>query len=222
MFATVVWLLWVLGLQVGVNGVAGLLAVLVALAFAVWALALPGVGRTGRAALGAVAVAVLGASVMWAWPTLQPEAPLAASNTPAKPAASRWQPWSPAAVAQARAEGRPVFVDFTAAWCVTCQVNKLTTLSDAAVLADFERRDVQLMRADWTSRDPRITEELARLGRSGVPVYALHAGDAKQPPRLLSEVLTAADIRQALAELPATSSTARPSEPSSTNALRSP
>lgn len=94
-----------------------------------------------------------------------------------------------------------MFVDFTAAWCVTCQLNKHTTLSDPAVLADFERRRVLLLRADWTRRDPEITQELARLGRSGVPVYALYAPSA-QTPLLLSEILSAADLRRALADMP--------------------
>jgi thiol:disulfide interchange protein DsbD len=199
MFATVVWLSWVLGLQVGINGVAGLLAVLVALAFAVWALALPGVSRTGRAVLGAVAVAVLGASAVWAWPTLQPEAPLANTNAPTQPSASRWQAWSPAAVAQARAEGRPVFVDFTAAWCVTCQVNKRLVLNTDDVRAAFAKRNVALVRADWTRRDPAITQALAALGRSGVPVYVLHRPG--KAPLLLPEVLQQQMVLDALATI---------------------
>jgi thiol:disulfide interchange protein DsbD len=198
MFATVVWLLWVLGLQVGVNGVARLLAVLVALAFAAWTLTLTGIGRTGRLLFGGAAVVVLAGSVAWAWPGLKGQLDSTASSAPA--AGQRWQPWSAGAVSQAHARGRPVFVDFTAAWCVTCQVNKLTTLSNAAVLADFDQRGVQLMRADWTRRDPLITAELARLGRSGVPVYALYvAGETS--PRVLSEVLSVAEIRLALADV---------------------
>ena len=74
-----------------------------------------------------------------------------------------------------------MFVDFTAAWCVTCQFNKRTTLADADVLADFDARKVLLLRADWTRRDAAITQELARLGRSGVPVYVLYAPGAGAP-----------------------------------------
>jgi len=75
-----------------------------------------------------------------------------------------------------------VFVDFTAAWCVTCQYNKHTTLADEAVLADFAARRVALLRADWTRRDPAITEALAALGRTGVPVYVLYASSLKGLP----------------------------------------
>ena len=96
--------------------------------------------------------------------------------------------------------GRPVFVDFTAAWCVTCQYNKKTTLADAQLLADFANRQVVLMRADWTRRDPAITQALTALGRSGVPVYALYA--PKQQPVLLSELPSVAEVQAALQKLP--------------------
>ena len=91
-----------------------------------------------------------------------------------------------------------MFVDFTAAWCISCQYNKRTVLADAAVLQDFAARGVVLMRADWTLRDAVITEELRRLGRSGVPVYALHAPGATQP-LLLPEILSTTGVREALA-----------------------
>ncbi len=167
MFATVVWLVWVLGQQAGIDGASALLAVLVALAFAAWAMGSPNLGRKGRLGFGAAGLFALTATTIWAWPNLYPST-LTTSKASTE---AIWQPWSKAAVAKAQAEGRPVFVDFTAAWCVTCQWNKRTTLSDPAVLADFNRRQVLLLRADWTRKEPEITRELSRLGRSGVPVY---------------------------------------------------
>ena len=114
-------------------------------------------------------------------------------------ATDRWQPWEPGKVEQVLASGRPVFVDYTAAWCVTCQYNKKTTLADAALLADLQARKVALLRADWTRRDPAITAALALLGRNGVPVYVLQAPG--RAPVVLSEILSVSEVRAALAAL---------------------
>ncbi len=198
MFATVVWLAWVLGQQSGIDAVAALLALLLAVAFAVWALGSPMLGRTARVGLGSTAVALLAAALAWGGPLLLTSTPAQAA-TPA--ADARWQPWDAARVAELRAQGTPVFVDFTAAWCVTCQFNKRTTLADDAVLADFAARQVVLMRADWTRRDPAISRELGLLGRSGVPVYALYAPGGSGAPQLLPEILSAGAVRDALAGL---------------------
>lgn len=198
MFATVVWLVWVFGQQTGIDAVAALLATLVALAFVAWALAAPGVARRARAALGALALASFAAALSWMIPVLATPALAGARSDATSDGA--WQPWSAEKVAQLRAEGRPVFVDFTAAWCVTCQYNKRTTLSKDEVLKDFEGRKVALLRADWTRRDAAITAELARLGRSGVPVYVLYA-PGTAAPQVLSEILSVADVRNALAKL---------------------
>jgi thiol:disulfide interchange protein DsbD len=89
-----------------------------------------------------------------------------------------------------------VFVDFTAAWCITCQYNKQTVLSDPQVLSAFAAKSVRLMRADWTLRDPAISVALGELGRSGVPVYVLYRKD--QAPVVLSEILTASEVQALL------------------------
>jgi thiol:disulfide interchange protein DsbD len=194
MFATVVWLLWVLGQQSGIDGVAALLLLLVLLTLLIWSLGLQG---RARWALGGLALV----SLLWATGSLGPQVvqlttPSIDTGVADSTGEARWQVWSPQRQAEHLAEGRPVFVDFTAAWCVTCQYNKRTTLSDPALLADMARHNVALLRADWTRRDPVITAELSRLGRNGVPVYAIHRPGA--PALVLSEVLTVKEVRQAL------------------------
>ncbi|MEY4978634.1 MAG: hypothetical protein RLZZ352_904 [Pseudomonadota bacterium] len=197
MLATVVWLLWVLGQQTGIDGVAALLLLLVALALLVWALGLHGKTRRVLAGVSLLGLLWLGWAVV---PTVTRMAEASTEASPATPGStsgSAWQAWSPERQASLLAEGRPVFVDFTAAWCVTCQYNKRTTLADAALLADMAAKNVALLRADWTRRDPAVTAALASLGRNGVPVYALYRQG--QPPQVLSEVLSVADVRAALA-----------------------
>ena len=192
MFGTVVWLVWVLGMQSGIDGAAALLGLLVAIAALVWTLTLQ--GRT-RVVLASVALA-LSAGGFW---TLGND--IAHGQEPVQAAApgSLWQPWEPGKVDQLLAKGQPVFVDFTAAWCVTCQYNKRTTLANEAVLGDIAGKQVALLRADWTRRDPAISQALSQLGRNGVPVYVVYkAGSA---PQVLSEVLSVSEVRAALARL---------------------
>jgi thiol:disulfide interchange protein DsbD len=208
MFATVVWLVWVLGQQTGIDGAAALLLILLALAFLAWALGSPTLGPRARVLLGGLSVVAMAAALIGAAPALRPDAASAVGNTADgrraagdSPTAVEWQPWSAERVAHALAAGQPVFVDFTAAWCVTCQVNKRAALASTSVRAAFVERSVLLLRADWTRRDPAISAELARLGRSGVPVYALYAPGA-QTPRLLSELLSVGEVRDAIEALP--------------------
>jgi thiol:disulfide interchange protein/DsbC/DsbD-like thiol-disulfide interchange protein len=192
MFATVVWLVWVLGQQSGIDAAAALLAVLVALAFAAWTWGAraQGMGRVWSA-IGAALAAV---ALVWAWPMWREvqAAPQQAAT------ASAWQPWAPGKVEAELAAGRSVFVDFTAAWCVSCQVNKRTTLDRAEVQKAFDAHKVVRMRADWTRRDAAIAAELTKLGRNGVPVYALYRPGASAPV-LLPELLTTSVVLDALA-----------------------
>ena len=192
MFATVAWLVWVLGQQSGIDGAGALLAMLVLMALAIWAFTLRGTARTLLAtfsvAMGALGLWAIGPNIV------TPAAPVSSISE-----AGGWQAWEPGRVDQLTAQGQSVFVDFTAAWCVTCQYNKKTTLSNASVLADIEMKNVALLRADWTRRDPAVTAALKQLGRNGVPVYVIYKPG--RAPVVLSEILSVDGIRAELAKL---------------------
>jgi thiol:disulfide interchange protein DsbD len=187
--ATVLWLLWVLGHMAGVDVAVALGALLLCVGLLVWALGLPGLWRGVLAAL-AVLLAVLATQVVL---------PALASPPPGRETVRTegWGVWSADRVAQQLQAGHPVFVDFTAAWCITCQYNKQTVLTRPEVLDAFSERGVTLLRADWTLRDPAISSALAALGRSGVPVYVLYRKD--QAPVVLSEILSVAELQGVLA-----------------------
>jgi thiol:disulfide interchange protein DsbD len=198
MFATVVWLVWVFGQQTGVGGATYLLTALLLLAAAGWM-----VGRWHRtdlrsgllARVASVPVLAL-AAVAVARGAGQEPPPLAVGD--------HWQAFSEEALSSALRRGQPVFVDFTAAWCLTCQVNERLVLSTETVLEAFRARNVALLKADWTRQDPVITAALESLGRNGVPLYALYPGGQDDGPDLLPAILTEEIVLNALAEaLPA-------------------
>ncbi|MGZ5037858.1 MAG: protein-disulfide reductase DsbD family protein [Usitatibacter sp.] len=197
LYATVAWLAWVLGAQSGNDAVFALLAGLVMIAMGAWiygrSLHAPGAWRTALAGILAAAGLVV------AWPGA---GTTGADSSVAIVGEIPWQPWSPEKVRELTASGHPVFVDFTAAWCVTCQVNKRVALHDADVVSSFAAHGVVALKADWTRQDPRITATLAALGRNAVPVYALYL-PGEEAPRLLPEVLTPALVLAEIGQLPA-------------------
>jgi thiol:disulfide interchange protein DsbD len=201
LYATVAWLAWVVGAQAGNDAVLTLLAGLVLIAMGAWVYGRW--GHTGRAWGPAFAVLLAAGGLLLAWPRADASDAAAHPHAPsAKPGELPWQAWSPERVRDLAAQGTPVFVDFTAAWCVTCQVNKRVALHDDAVIKAFAKHGVVALRADWTRQDPRITETLSALGRNAVPVYALYV-PGESAPRLLPELLTPSLVLDELARLPA-------------------
>lgn len=184
-FGTTLWLLWVLGLQGGVNTLMRVLAGVWVLGVAAWIYGPIRRGaRESRRKVGtAVASALLVAGVLAAFPRHAAES-------------IRWEPYSEARLSEARTQGKPVFVDFTAAWCLTCQVNERTTLSARTVQKAFRENGVVPLKADWTNRDPVITAALELHGRSGVPLYVFYPVGGE--PVLLPALLKPGDVLSAV------------------------
>ncbi len=188
LFATAIWLAWVYGQlfgasgnTVGINRMALLLLSFLVLAIAGWALGRwPARWGSAGAALALIVLAV-------ALP-LRPE-----------PAETQiWQPWSPETLAAARASGDPVFIDFTAAWCLSCKVNEAAVLRSGEIEAKLAKGHFRLLKADWTQYDPKITAELASVNRSGVPTYVIYPAGEDVNADVLPELLTRDIVSKAI------------------------
>lgn len=190
LFATVIWLTWVYGrLYSGADAAAGqgsdhiarLLLGFLLLAIAGWVL------RKWPARGGATIAALVIGAVAFATPLYT-----------SKDTTLVWRPYTPATLNAARAAGQPVFIDFTAAWCLSCQVNERLVLKSADVQHEFSAHNVMLIKADWTQYDPAITQQLAMVGRSGVPTYVLYPAGAESKADVLPELLTKPIVLDAL------------------------
>lgn len=204
LYATVGWLLWVLAAQTSNDDYALLWIgfAFVLLAMAAWFYGRFGqsYGKPVRQWFGRGAAVALAVAGMWlGWPK---EATAGSGISGAGNVAGyevNWQKWSPEAVTAARAEGKYVYIDFTARWCATCQTNKAAVFSSDELLREFGQRGVVLFKADWTNKDPQITQELAKWNRSAVPFNLLYAPQRPEPV-VLPELLTGGRVLEALAE----------------------
>jgi thiol:disulfide interchange protein DsbD len=195
LYGTVAWLLWVMVQEVGPGEAFGALFGLVLVAFAVWIygwtrLAAP-LGRRlgiGLAAAGCAAALFLAVSLTTAGNGAAPAT--------ARPEGMSYEPFTTQRLAALEAEGKPVFVNLTASWCVTCLVNERVALDSEAVRQAFAERGVVPLKGDWTSQNPEITRFLQQFGRSGVPLYLLYIGRGE--PVILPQILTAASVLDAL------------------------
>lgn len=189
LYATVAALVWVLAGQLTEGGMLMALLGLVVIAMGVWVYGrwnAPG-SSPARARFGLIAGAVVLLAGAWTgWPQ-----PAAAGDVV-------WEPWSPEAVARLQAEGRPIYVDFTARWCATCQTNKKIVFSSNEVLELFADRNVATLKADWTNKDASITAELAKWNRSAVPFNLVYL-PGKSEPTVLPELLTPGVVLSAFA-----------------------
>ena len=198
MYGAALWLIWVFSRQVGAEGLALLMAGALALSLGLWlAGQAQGARATGRRAIVSITGAVLSLLVAAAVTILATRSPVAASPPGASASALPSAPWSQAAVAAAMAQGRPVLVNFTADWCVTCKINERAAFGSDQVADAIEAANAVYLVGDWTRRDDAITRELERHGRSGVPLYLLYSPD-EDAPRVLPQLLTEGVVTDAL------------------------
>jgi thiol:disulfide interchange protein len=202
MYASAVWMIWVLTQQTGSDGVLYALGGMILIAFAIWLLRLNGGASRGtwvRRGLAAAAVLLAFAATL-----KLDDAPATAASASGGPTSGvnfeGWERFSRARMAEAVAAGKPVFVDFTAAWCITCLVNERVALETPAAKKAFEQAGVVKLKGDWTNRDDEITAVLKEVGRAGVPLYLFWAPGADRP-KILPQVLTEAMILSELSSI---------------------
>jgi thiol:disulfide interchange protein/DsbC/DsbD-like thiol-disulfide interchange protein len=217
LFATVVWLAWVLGRQAGVNALVGLLAACTLLAFGLWALGRFGTiaasTRRRRLAQGVAIVAAAGAVALVSGASAQGGSAQGVVQVGGATSASAlpWQPYDATSFQAQRDSGRVVLVDFTADWCLTCKVNERVAFGSGAVRAAIREHGVTLLRADWTTRDPVVTRALAAFGRNSVPFVVIYPRARDAAPIVLPTLLTPGIVTSALERAAAPPSGAQPS-----------
>jgi len=191
MYAAAAWLVWVLAQQAGTNAIVIALSGMVAIAFSAWLYETTRSGgtltkRSGISIASAAFVAVLIGSYLGI--TAIPVDATLPSNTAS--ADKNWESYSPARLQALRAEGKPVFLNLTAAWCITCLVNERVALKERAVIDAFEKAGISYLKGDWTNQDSHITNLLAEFGRTGVPLYVVYPNGTNAKPVVLPQILT--------------------------------
>ncbi len=184
MYATAIWLVWVLAQQAGANAVAAALGGMLLIAFGAWLFASS--GKNWRA----VTYSLSAASILAAFALGLVFVKDAAAPEQTATANARYETYTPTRLEELRAQNRPVFVNLTAAWCITCLVNERVALERANVISAFEAANVAYLKGDWTHRDPAITQLLAKFGRNGVPLYVFYPAGASSTPVVLPQILT--------------------------------
>ena len=191
MYGAAVWLLWVVSQQAGAQGVLAAATGFLLIGFAAWIL---GITRDRTRKFRALGLAGGGMAIVLAAAQLPG---LGLVSEPNETAVRDSEAFTPARLASLRAEGRPVFVNLTAAWCVTCLVNERVAIGRESVRRGFAEHGVVYLKGDWTRQDPAITAFLRDLGRDGVPLY-LYYGPKSVKPRILPQLLTEAMVLEAI------------------------
>ncbi len=204
LYATAAWLVWVLSVQQGSDGVLAAMVTLIAVAFAAWLLGLPNPARALRLS-AAVVIAAIGIA---AAVTLLPSEPQPGSLSEAG-SGPQAEPFTQARLDELISNGKPVFVNLTAAWCITCKVNERVALQSQTIAKAFADRGITYLKGDWTAPNPEIAALLKSFGRAGVPLYLLYPGTADAAPQVLPQFLTESIVLGHLAELPSSQKQAK-------------
>jgi thiol:disulfide interchange protein len=203
-YATAAWLLWVVAQETSPFGLGAALAGSILIALAAWSFQ-KSRSTAGGGRVTVIATAVISLLLAIILPVRFAEVAAAApgETSHARPGVDEWQPYSAAKVAELNAAGRPLLVNFTASWCLTCLVNERNAFADAAVQEIFRDKKVTLMKGDWTNRDPAITKALAAFGRAGVPLYLVYnSKPGSTEPLVLPQLLTAGVVQSAFSDAP--------------------
>jgi thiol:disulfide interchange protein/DsbC/DsbD-like thiol-disulfide interchange protein len=201
-YATAAWLLWVVAQETSPFGLGAALAGSILVALAAWSFQ-KSRSSAGGGRITVIATAVISLVLAIFLPIRFADVAAAAPGDAAllRPGVDEWQPYSAARVAELNGAGRPLLVNFTASWCLTCLVNERNAFSDAAVQEIFRDKKVTLMKGDWTNRDPAITKALAAFGRAGVPLYVVYNGKpGSTEPVVLPQILTASVVQSAFSD----------------------
>ncbi len=201
LMATVLWLLWVFSLQVGAEGLLILLAAFIIVSIGGWIF-----GRWGNIAkpkptrvkaMILTALFIIG-GVVFAFKFIDTNVTV---NQSLEKGNIKWQKFTPELLSNSLKEGKPVFIDFTAAWCLSCQVNEKVAFGSEDVQKAFKKLGVVMLKADWTNSDAMITKELAKFGRNSVPLYVLYSGKENEEPQILPEIITPGIVLDALKKI---------------------
>ena len=188
LYATAVWLCWVVGNQSGVNAMAVVLLGCVMITLAIWLWDQGPIKRTLSAVSAALAIATLSSSFLTADTSKQTES------------SGNWQAYSPETLEQLRQQGKPVFINITADWCITCLANEKITLNTDRVKQAFVDTGVTYLKGDWTNHDSTITKLLNKHGRTGIPLYVVYPSGNEKQATLLPQILTTEVLIDALAQ----------------------
>ncbi|MES2353671.1 MAG: protein-disulfide reductase DsbD domain-containing protein [Pseudomonadota bacterium] len=199
MYGAAAWLVWILAQQAGANATAIALGGMIAIAFASWLYQTTRISSNlARRSGTCIASLTLVVAMVGGYVGIKANAISAAQLSNTTPANDNWEPYSPERLRTLRTEGKPVFLNLTAAWCITCLVNERVALKESTVVDAFRKTGITYLKGDWTNQDDQITKLLGEFGRSGVPLYVVYPHGTNTKPIVLPQILTPEIVLTAL------------------------